>query len=100
LNGNPTGGSSSYKWDFGDGSISTKKNPIYTYSEAGVYAVVLRVSGPGGSDTCEADIEIWPTPNLYFKDAPDSVSVYVWKEKGKYTNGKIFFEVGDVTLLQ
>ena len=65
----------SYLWDFGDGSISTKKNPIYTYFEAGTYAVTLTVSGPGGSDSYKADITVWATPDLFFTNAPDSVYV-------------------------
>ncbi len=64
-----------YKWDFGDGSISTKKNPFYTYFEAGIYAVTLTVSGPGGSDQYKADIEVWTSPAAFFNLAPDSVYV-------------------------
>ncbi len=65
----------SYLWDFGDGSISTKKDPIYTYFEDGTYAVTLTVSGPGGSDSYKADLTIWPTPAAFFNLAPDSVYV-------------------------
>lgn len=65
----------SYIWDFGDGSISTKKDPFYTYFEAGTYAVTLTVSGPGGSHTSKQNIEIWASPNLFFNNAPDSVYV-------------------------
>ncbi|WP_078228214.1 PKD domain-containing protein [Flavobacterium sp. LM4] len=38
----------SYKWDFGDGSFSTEKNPIHEYKDAGKYVVVLDISGPKG----------------------------------------------------
>ena len=37
-----------YRWDFGDGSISTAKNPTYTYFDPGTYRVELTVTGPGG----------------------------------------------------
>lgn len=30
-----------YNWDFGDGGHSTAKDPIYTYSHAGIYTVTL-----------------------------------------------------------
>lgn len=42
----------SYRWDFGDGTTSTEKNPTHRYDQDGVYDVVLEVSGPGGTDTC------------------------------------------------
>ena len=41
----------SWKWDFGDGSTSTEKNPIHVYAKNGQYSVTLTVTGPGGSDT-------------------------------------------------
>lgn len=31
----------SYKWDFGDGTTSTEKNPVHKYSSAGSYMVTL-----------------------------------------------------------
>ncbi|MCA1767734.1 MAG: S8 family serine peptidase [Idiomarina sp.] len=34
----------SYLWEFGDGSTSTEANPVYAYSEAGVYDVTLTVT--------------------------------------------------------
>lgn len=33
----------SYHWDFGNGAISKRKNPLYTYPEAGEYNVTLQV---------------------------------------------------------
>jgi len=38
----------SYKWSFGDGSSSTLKNPDYTYTKAGIYAVSLTVTTTSG----------------------------------------------------
>lgn len=35
---------SSWLWDFGDGSISTDKNPVHVYSEPGVYTVTQTIS--------------------------------------------------------
>jgi large repetitive protein len=42
-----------YAWDFNnDGTDeSTEQDPSYTYNNAGIYAVKLTVTGPGGSDT-------------------------------------------------
>jgi len=38
----------SWKWDFGDGVISSEQNPIHQYKEAGKYIVVLEIEGPKG----------------------------------------------------
>ena len=46
-----TGVVSSYSWNFGDGNISTLKNPSNLYTTAGAYTVSLTVTGPGGSDS-------------------------------------------------
>lgn len=43
---NPT----EYLWWFGDGAISTERNPEYTYTRQGIYQVRLRVSNASGSD--------------------------------------------------
>lgn len=40
-----------WRWDFGDGNISTLQNPVHTYGTTGVYTVTLSVDGPGGSHT-------------------------------------------------
>ena len=40
----------SWSWQFGDGGTSTAKNPSYSYTKAGTYAVTLNVTGPGGSN--------------------------------------------------
>jgi len=41
----------SWLWDFGDKSISTEKNPVYTYNKAGKYTVSLTVKNELGSNT-------------------------------------------------
>ena len=65
----------SFVWEFGDGSISTKRNPFYTYFEEGTFSITLTVSGPGGSDVHKESIEIWAMPNLFFSNVPDSVYI-------------------------
>ncbi|GAB3931020.1 hypothetical protein GCM10028827_27050 [Mucilaginibacter myungsuensis] len=39
----------SYKWDFGDNSSSTEKNPQHVYTKAGTYVVTLNATGPDGT---------------------------------------------------
>jgi len=38
----------SYNWDFGDGSKSTKENPVHIYSQVGKYQVCLTVTSNDG----------------------------------------------------
>jgi PKD repeat protein len=40
-----------YAWDFGDGSISTLRNPSHVYTASGIYTVRLTVTNSAGSDT-------------------------------------------------
>ncbi|MDQ1255245.1 MAG: hypothetical protein QG646_4524, partial [Euryarchaeota archaeon] len=46
-----TGYPESWKWDFGDGNISTEQKPTHIYSTAGRYTVKLTVSNLAGSNT-------------------------------------------------
>jgi len=46
-----TGSPTSWKWDFGDGTTSTKQNPVHKYSKAGIYTVNLTVKNAKGSNT-------------------------------------------------
>ncbi len=52
-NTSTTGGTASYLWDFGDGTVSTLVNPVKTYLSYGVYNVCLTVFdlSCGGSNT-------------------------------------------------
>ena len=51
------GNVTSWKWDFGDGTTSTERNPVHEYREDGThYVVTLYVSGPEGEDRC---CKIW-----------------------------------------
>ncbi len=46
-----TGSPTKWKWDFGDGTISTKQNPTHKYSKAGKYTVALTVTNAAGINT-------------------------------------------------
>ena len=55
-----------WRWDFGDGTISTEQNPVHVYSTEGLYPVSLTASNDGGSSI---------TSSMYFalnKDGPNS----------------------------
>jgi gliding motility-associated-like protein len=65
----------SFIWDFGNGSQSTKENPTFTYYESGIYAVKLIVYGPGGTDNITRLVEVKQTPVAYSNIAPTYVFV-------------------------
>jgi phage gp46-like protein len=47
---NSLGSVLSWLWSFGDGNISTSRNPVHTYSSPGLYTVILTATGKGGSN--------------------------------------------------
>jgi len=46
-----TVGSTSWTWDFGDGTSSSHQNPVHTYSTPGIYTVSLTSTSAGGGCT-------------------------------------------------
>jgi len=64
-----------YLWDFGDGYVSTRENPVHSFYDMGQYTIRLQATGPGGTDYASWTIDIWETPNVAFNSAPDSVFV-------------------------
>ena len=48
----------SWLWNFGDGGESTEQNPEHTYTDEGVFSVMLKVSGPGGTDSTVSEAYI------------------------------------------
>ncbi len=62
-----------YRWDFGDGSFSSDRDPAYTYYNPGIYRVELTVMGPGGKSTWSQVIEVYPSPRANFDVAPSVV---------------------------
>jgi PKD repeat protein len=64
-----------YRWDFGDGSLSTAKNPTYTYFTPGTYRIELTVTGPGGISVMSRVVGAYPSPLAHFQVAPNTVYV-------------------------
>jgi PKD repeat protein len=64
-----------YRWDFGDGSFSTAKNPVYTYFDPGIYRVELVVTGPGGTSSKSQVVNSYASPRAYFEVSPTFVFV-------------------------
>ena len=60
-----TGRITSYRWTFGDGTVSVLPNPVRTYVAPGTYSVKLVVTGPGGTSTRtrSVTVKVPPTPS-------------------------------------
>ena len=115
--------SESYYWTFGDGSVSTLKEPSHTYYDPGTYLVSLTVTGPGGSDTENSVvITVFDVPTAYFNIMPtvvflpddpincdnlsENASSYLWnfgdgKTSTEFEPTHIYTEVGefDISLI-
>ncbi len=48
----------SYLWNFSDGSTTTERNPVHTFTTPGTYNVFLTVTGPGGSSSVTRQITV------------------------------------------
>jgi len=44
-----------WRWDFGDGNVSTSMSPVHTYTVRGTYTVRLEIETPWGSDDVVAE---------------------------------------------
>lgn len=66
----------SYSWDFGTGDRSYKKNPSYTYQEAGSYSAVLTVRDEAGNKAFfRKRIEVLKSPVAEFKISIDQSNI-------------------------
>ncbi len=54
-----------YRWDFGDGNISTSENPSHSYVEPGTYTITLEVTNECGTSTISEQIVVdFSTPGI------------------------------------
>ncbi|MEM6964472.1 MAG: PKD domain-containing protein [Bacteroidota bacterium] len=56
----------SYNWDFGDGNTSTQINPSHTYTQDGVYDVILTATNNCGTVISQETITIVTPPSAGF----------------------------------
>jgi gliding motility-associated-like protein len=68
FNDQSTGNPTSWIWDFGNGQLSTVKNPTISYSTPGTYTVRLIVKDTSGiDDTIKTNyITVFPSPSASF----------------------------------
>jgi PKD repeat protein len=70
---NTSTNSSSYIWDFGDGTTSTEQNTKHTFTKGGVYIVRLSANGDGGSNAISKNVTIkFPLPIANFTYTGDN----------------------------
>jgi len=65
-----------YKWNFGDGSVSTAKEPVHTYFELGTFDVTLTVVGFGGDVdalTMPQAVRVFRKAEAFFTVNPSSI---------------------------
>ncbi len=97
---NNSANASSFKWDFGDGAVSSEMSPKHTYDSGGNYNVKLVAKGDGGSHGVSkaVTIQVLNKPVAAFDWQPSKAgvipSVVVFTNKS--TGGKSFFwDFGD-----
>lgn len=74
-----------WNWDFGDGNISTSKNPLHCYTTPGVYTVILNVKSADGCTstiTFVNYISVYMNPIAGFNVGPQPTTIF---------NPEIFF---------
>jgi gliding motility-associated-like protein len=65
-----------YMWEFGDGGVSSDKEPEYIYSHPGKYNVKLTVYGPGGiAEKEDVTVTVYESPTAYFEVVPGLVKI-------------------------
>jgi|GEM_PF-4422930 len=58
LNGQATGHAQQWQWDFGDGHTGSGQQVSHTFQQQGNYAIVLSVTGPGGTETTTQNLNV------------------------------------------
>jgi PKD repeat protein len=90
-----TGEITDWIWDLGDGTSSTEKNPVNTYTRPGSYSVNQTVIGPGGSDSTIRRGYIIVSS----AQAPPAAAIYAEPVKGTAPLTVRFLDIseGDIT---
>jgi gliding motility-associated-like protein len=101
-------GATSWGWAFGDGNTATVQNPLYQYSDAGSYTIILTVGNGACSDTASITIDAnggIVVPNIFSPNG-DGINDGWHIMTGKLSEyslhiydrwGMIMFESNDIT---
>jgi PKD repeat protein len=72
----PSGGGVNYSWNFGDGGISTDKDPQHTYGGIGSFTVkVLALTPSGCKSESQTSVLVGEKPVVFFSATKDKVCV-------------------------
>ncbi len=84
----PPKSGNTYKWEFGDGTISNQANPTHLYNDTGSYSVKLKVTNPNGCvDSLKINRYIQvKKPFIYIDNLPDSSCIPFTKDFYAWTN--------------
>ncbi len=101
----PDGSVESWRWEFGDGEVSTMKDPSHRYADNGVYSVTLEVTdNQGASSSCSLDIQVLnvgPTANFtYTPSHPYTIHTIQFNDTSVDPDGEIetwLWDFGDGT---
>jgi PKD repeat protein len=63
------------EWTFADGATSSLAAPQHTFTDPGLHTITLAVSGPGGSDTATAVVEVTPAAPVVAFDVSGTAGV-------------------------
>lgn len=78
-------GNMTFLWEMGNGDTSSATSPVYTYSQAGNYAITLIASSTQCADTIVMPIEVFELPDASFIAT-------------NLNSGQVSFEASDLTL--
>ncbi|MBR9921336.1 MAG: PKD domain-containing protein [Bacteroidetes bacterium] len=95
-----TGMGTTISWNFGDGNNSDEINPVYTFSESGIYTVIQYASNACGADSTTMDIEVYPAPDLDFSwDQPlcDNTPIQFINNSGSLASAEWDFGNGNTS---
>jgi len=66
----------SWSWDFGDGNLSSMQNPAHTYTETGIYDVILLVTNADGcSNATTTQIEVFEEITVSAQEIQNTIDV-------------------------
>ncbi|MCC4770065.1 PKD domain-containing protein [Methanosarcina sp. DH2] len=80
----------SFNWNCGDVTYSTEKNPIHTYSTAGIYIVNLTVTNENGTDSKLATINISEKTVPGDNDTDEGTETQITTNNSRQSNPDIY----------